>query len=182
MTDPLAQEAAEILRDCSAEFKRIINDINQEYKKKFYKEAESAISIWYNSFQPRFYNRKEDLYNIYDIEVIGYNAYFRMGPEYMKKKHHQSNEYIYESSVVRGYHGGSIGEDRHGEVVDIPYYRAPLGRWTHWSNPSPQSSIALEEYLSDLDEEIYQATKEKYKKQWIQVANRWNAAFHYLFG
>lgn len=190
MKDPFIEQAKQILIWCRSEFQNIMSQIQKEYEKQFRIEADNIIKQWYAGYSARkYYNPTGSLYSIYDIEIVDYNTYFRMGPEYMHEfKHNQDNEIIYNNAVIGGYHGGSWGEDYHGDSVTLPHYRVPYetknkkGQFRWWGDVAWQTPVNLEEVLSELDDQIYEKTKQKYKKKWADVAKKWNIAYHYLFG
>lgn len=179
--DPYAQKAADIIQKCVEEIELILKQLVDEYRNKTKEESYNVIRAWYNSYNERRYDPKWDLYNVFNIEENEYDTIYRLGPEYMQHKHNQKNEFIYENSIKRGYHGGSIGTDENGIKVETPYYRTPWLRWTYWHTPAPTNDIDLEELLIEQDKIIFEQTKEKYQPKIDEIAKIYNVAWDYLF-
>lgn len=104
--------------------------------------CKSAVDTFYKEY-PAKYNRKHDLHNAYDVGIRdGWDLFVSFGSDLMKYSHHQSNEFIYVNSFEKGYHGGSFGVDKFGDIAAVPYWRTPPGMFTHWypaGFPAPRS-------------------------------------------
>lgn len=129
-------------------YKKIFREIMRELLPIAYDEADrittEAVNAFYEDFTPNKYHRKEDLKNAFDFGISdGWNFKFALGSDFMKYKHHQSNDLVYDIAFEHGYHGGSWGIDKNGEIAAVPYWRTPAPGFTHWyppGYPAPQSA------------------------------------------
>lgn len=104
-----------------------------DYKKYFIHLRDQAVKAFYSSYYPRYYKRKYSLrYMAYPL--IEDNEFFMdLGvdnPGYFAK-HHQDEEYIYENSFQRGYHGGAYHNG-------VPTWRTPYPTYEVWGWEAPQ--------------------------------------------
>lgn len=114
--------------------------------------AKNAVDFFYR-YPKKSYHRTFDLYNAYDIGIKnGCYLSIKLGPELMKHYHHQGNDFVYENSFVKGYHGGSFGIDRNGEIAATPYWRTPAPFFSEWYKyPAPKSSSIRNNIIEQLD-------------------------------
>lgn len=119
------------------------------YARKIVKDT---IDAFYGEYPRRSYDPKGDLYNAVDIEIQdGWKLKIEIGYDMMQFEHHQSNLFVYNNSFVEGYHGGSWGIDKHGEIAAVPYYRTPpyFDSWYDSMGPAPKSSQSPKKTIID---------------------------------
>ena len=149
--------------------------INKKYNKLVYSElrsmARSAIDTFYNDkhFQPGRYRRKHDLYNAFKIIAEDDMWDILLGSEFMKKNHHQSNEIIYQNSLVVGVHGGSLRDD---DDADGYYWRTPHPHYTEWyPDPAPYGPPHIEQDILDRATGIISHFKDERQKEFNEYAH-----------
>lgn len=106
----------------------------KEVKEQLEYACRTSVDTFYESY-PKLkelsYDRLGDLYNAFEVVVDEKKQGVHMDSSLMQYEHHQDNEYIYENSFMRGYHGGSIGTDQNGITQSEPWYRTPPA-WERW--------------------------------------------------
>lgn len=153
----------EFERGMEKEKKSISKEISEIYAKEFYKDASKAcaeiIDQWYASYSPKFYDRLYSLKNSVEVELNDTTVDI-FGNIDALSGHHLNNEGIYELTMERGLHGGSI-------------YRGPLDYWTHPTRPavetfSPVSAINKwmdnYEFDSNVTKKIMSIIRKHYSK------------------
>lgn len=135
----------------------VINKIRPKYNKKakFALDllADHAVTEFYDSYPPHVYtNRKEDLFNAYEVIADNEEWTIDMGPEFMHGGHRASNKVIYTNSFEFGWHGGAI-DSKHGDHPNPgePWWRAPVGEWTYWLSPAEQGPSPKDIIDSEFD-------------------------------
>lgn len=122
--------------------KKTIQKYNIKVKRELGHICRNAVDLFYSK-DDFSYDRFGDLYNAFKVVVNNNEWSVYYGPEFMKHKHHQKNEIIYNNSFVNGYHGGSWGkEDINGfqPPEGIPYYRGPgKGSFKYWTYPAEET-------------------------------------------
>ena len=124
-------------------------------------EALSAIAEWYGKYDPHKYRRKGSLKQAFKIVRDGVDVEITYDAEFMNDyQHHQSNEIIFNNAFIEGYHGGSMGTDKYGDIATTPSWRKPFLKYTHWGDeavrsPSPQKKIEkkAEKLIKQYEEE-----------------------------
>lgn len=95
--------------------------------------VKTAIDSYYDSYEPRIYQRQESLYSVFQVELTstGFDLVFDGGN--MRGSHRVDNEYIYDVMFKKGYHGG-----------------APHNGNYYWRFPSPQfaSEMGVPPYIT----------------------------------
>ena len=109
----------------------------------------SVIDDFYSDYMPKgsdpiFYTRQYDLYNVYRINIVSGLWEVKYDHEFMKKKHRESNKYIYDIAFINGYHGGAVSGDGH-PANGIPYWRTPFPTFDNWGRPA---AISKSPYLT----------------------------------
>ena len=102
----------------------------------------TIVDDFYSDYMPKgsdpiYYVRKYDLYNAYKIIIDDDTWEVDEDWKYMHE-HGKWNEYIYDLSFVRGYHGGAISGDGHPDP-GIPYWRNPFPTFNNWGRPAAVS-------------------------------------------
>lgn len=129
--------------------KKAIKDLEKYTNKKYKEKAEGdlaviagkAIDEFYRP-EPKIYDRMGDLYNTYKVIVNDKKWVIDLDPSYMEHQHHQSNEIVFNNTIIRGFHGGSEGE---GKVDDgLPWYRTPHPFYSEWARPAEQTTPPVE--------------------------------------
>lgn len=122
----MANELNRIKKRMETVTKRVCKQITQmklkELKHAFNQVKRRAVRAWYSSYQPKYYARKLDLYKIPHFDIEGETVSIEFDENNMTKWHRVSNQYIYENSFVKGYHGGA---DDFKAKKPKPFYDAP---------------------------------------------------------
>lgn len=120
------------------------NKIEYKYRKEGNKTinyiARSVIDEFYGKYDPYYYDRWGDLYNVFKVTVNSKVWKIDYSPSFMKYKHDVSNEYIYMLSFEYGYHGGAWKGKDHPEP-GVPYYRT-FPTYKTWSRPAKFASFS----------------------------------------
>ena len=91
----------------------------------------SAIDRFYDEYTPKYYDRLGTLYNVYEVNQSK-NYITVLFDSSALSGHRVSNDYIYNTVFLQGYHGGAwVGIDR-------PYYRTNVC-FTDWGDPAKRS-------------------------------------------
>ena len=87
--------------------------------------------MFYNEYRPQYYDRLGTLYDVFKLNHSKnyINLSFDSGE---LSGHRVSNEYIYNTVFLQGYHGGAW------RGIDKPYYRTNIG-FTDWGDPAKRS-------------------------------------------
>ena len=141
----------------------------EKLKKEIKKMADSVIEKWYGTYpNPKSYDRTGAIKTAYRIEQNGLNVSIDMDPSYMISDYHQSNELVYNTVFVEGYHGGSRGTDKSGvESGPIPRWRTPVSIYKHWYLEAPRSFSPYMEIDIKAQEKF-----DKYNEEWEADFNR----------
>lgn len=130
---------------------KFIGRLNKKYNKLAFNRlrqmARNAIDEFYNDdFKPKRYRRRYGLRKSFKIITTPNGEWnFLIGPEYMGSHHHQSNEIIYNNSLITGVHGGSFRED-----VGDYFWRKPHPDYTEWwPTPAPRGPENIEQEVLD---------------------------------
>ena len=135
-------------RDIDAAIKAIskaktkIQLMNEKYPQMYKDELEEVgkhvISEWYSKYSPFVYDRNLGLYDAFEVQLDGLDYYVNFDSDLLDDVYHQSVDWIYENSFVKGYHGGSSKGKGH-PVPGIPYWRRPTPLFIEWGAPAKYS-------------------------------------------
>lgn len=114
---------------------QVLQETNQKLTNKFITQAtenlnyiaRTAIDKFYEDYEPHWYNRTYDLYNMYRVKVTEDEWSVDFDSTWSETWHRvdaQDPEYIFENSLVRGWHGGAISGEGHPNP-GTPYWRLP---------------------------------------------------------
>lgn len=132
------------------------NDMADKYSKKAAKDLNKIARLevwkWYNTYTPKYYNRKRTLY--YAFDITGKNGIIKIhfGAEKMYSAHFVdriSSDYIFENSFMRGYHGGAISGLEHPNP-GIPYWRTPYPIYENWSFPAARDTSPYDKIIKEI--------------------------------
>lgn len=136
-----------------------IEEMNKRYPKKYKEELEmigdDVITQWYSTYDPIFYNRSGDLYDAFRVNLDGVNYRVDFDSSLM-----DGNEYIFENSFMKGYHGGAISGDGHPNP-GIPYWRTPHPWYYEWGRPAFRSFSPYNRMINLMNKKIRKLDKEK---------------------
>lgn len=141
-------------------------DLHSKYNKQVYYRlrflAREVIDDFYDSYNPRVYDRNYDLYNAFQVHTATGVWKIWWSSNLMISKHHQSNFIVYNNAFLHGWHGGSGGTDRNGITVpkSEPHYRVPVGEWSNWGAVAANAGFSPE---NRIDQVSKQYMKESYK-------------------
>ena len=135
-------------KNLNNEKQKIISKNLEIMKNDFESMIDNYITIFYDSYNPRFYNRYGDLYNVYKITINKNNYSIDFDSSYMMYDHRVSNEYIYQNSFINGYHGGAISGIGHPDV-GTPYYRKPFPNFTEWGREAVKSNSIFDQIKNE---------------------------------
>lgn len=89
--------------------KDVVKDLNAIHKK--------AVDVFYNSYEPDYYDRQYSLYDMFDIEYDNGIVRVNVGPKYAfadwknvedpDTQHRVGVGYVYKKMFVEGWHGGA---------------------------------------------------------------------------
>lgn len=141
----------------------------QKLKEDITKIADSVIEKWYKTYpNPKSYDRTGAIKTAYKIEIEGLNVSIDMDSSYMESDYHQSNELVFNTVFVEGYHGGSRGTDKLGrESGSIPRWRTPVPYYKYWYYEAPKSFSPYTEINVKAQERF-----NKYNKEWEEDFDR----------
>lgn len=129
-------KAKKTIMDIIQQMPKVVVDINEEYDKKIRDKfdliATNAIDDYYADYDPIYYDRLGDLYHTYKIIITDYERRIELSHIYMNGGHRASNEYIFDTMFVYGYHGGA---PHNGEF----YWREPIPYFDSWYPVSVES-------------------------------------------
>ena len=138
-----------------------LQEMDEKYSQRLKKDLEevclSVVDDWYSDYIPNSYRRKKNgLRKAYKVKVKGgeYSVDFSAG--YMREKHRVSNEYIFENSFMKGWHGGADKANK-GPVhpyPGTPMYREPWPYYTRWSYVAEWSEPPYEVMNERIDETV----------------------------
>ncbi|MBQ8947811.1 MAG: hypothetical protein IJ058_15275 [Lachnospiraceae bacterium] len=118
-----------------AKFNRAIEKYASGLEERLNEVGLEVVGRWYAEYpDPHVYRRKRSLYHAFRVERQGYSINVIFDSELMEDYGHRvSNEYIFENSFIRGFHGGAdkISDDK-----------VAMGRPPH---PDPGSPIRFPE-------------------------------------
>ena len=135
----LYDACAEVLNDLD----KIKNDLNEEISNGVCDDLEEMFEYdinkgFYDStiFKPRKYRRKKSLLKAYDIKKTKNGVVWDFGSKYMQEGLHRAdNEYIFQNSFVKGFHGGA---DKIKNVEKSKYKQPhPDNKTPYWRKPYP---------------------------------------------
>lgn len=156
LTVTAEENKSDVINNLIANASEIIRQVNSRLAHEQYinakRIADNAIDEFYAGYtpHPKSYGRRLDLYNAYDIGIRnGEDFIFQVGPDLMKYYHHQGNEFVYENSFVRGFHGGSMGTDSNGETAVVPTYRTPIPEFSSWGDPAEPDDSPYEQIMKE---------------------------------
>ena len=137
---------------------RDIEKINNKYPNIYRDEiklvADSVIDMWYDSYDPIFYDRYGQLFKAYSIVLKKGTCNVYFGSNQMKSVYNQSKNWIYKNSFIGGYHGGS----RHNGV---PYWRTPYPFFTDWGEPAVFTFSPYERMVTEINNTIKEIDTQK---------------------
>ena len=91
----------------------------------------NAVRKFYGMYSPLYYRRRYSLHKMARFVVSGEPFLIELGGEFSGMGHRVSEEYIYENSFKRGYHGGAISGPGHPSP-GVPLWRVPYPEYTFW--------------------------------------------------
>lgn len=149
-----------VIDELTMEIPRIVVDINEKYDKriKFNLEliADNAVDDYYQDYNPHVYDRLEDLYHTYKVIITDDERKIDLSPSYMHGGHRVSNDYIFYTMFVKGYHGGASVVNKY-DGYDY-YWRTPVGIYSDWySTPAPKSKSVYDKIKRETDKYIEEA-------------------------
>lgn len=123
--------------DISSLANKIAERANYIAAREFYNKVihfrEVAVSAFYRSYRPKYYDRTYSLrYMIYP-NIINNMFSFEIGPDVpiYTGWHRVNADYIYENTFKQGYHGGAINGPEHPRP-GVPTWRWPYPEYTRW--------------------------------------------------
>ena len=147
-----------------------IDRVNKKYNRLVFnglrKIARTAIADFYHSYSPKIYDRHGDLYNTFEIKATDEQWDILVGPEFMKYTHHDggddgpvSNDYIYELTMKKGFHGGAPHNGSY-------YWRTPYPEYTDWwDTPAEQYKKNVEQDILETAGEFIEYMNENANKE-----------------
>lgn len=132
------------LEKIKSESYKYAEKVNDRISKELARELEyivrTYVSAFYDDYMPSSYDRTGDLFNIYDTSKQ-YNI--QIGPGFMQ--HHGSeSEYIFEYSLVQGYHGSHVRKE-----FGVPWWKTPP-EYKEWYTPAVRTTAYYPYMKQDL--------------------------------
>lgn len=140
------------LRDeCVSIIYKLADKYGKLLEEDLYRMAHMKIEKeFYDAYDRRSYHPKWDLHNAVNIEINRDIWHFEMDPRYMTS-HGIYNEYIYENSLVKGYHGGAdrtSNEDYPHPEPGVPYWKVPT-EFKAWLSPAAKTKENIEKDIAE---------------------------------
>lgn len=115
ITDKIFRESSKMIKD----------DYDSIYR--------SCVDIYYDSYDPDYYNRQGSLYSMYDVVVTDEDIEYNEDFEYASNwQHRVDNKYIFDKMWMEGWHGGATPTEKR-DMFSRPYpegyemaYRKPV--------------------------------------------------------
>ena len=111
----------------------ICDDLDEMFEK-------NINTHFYDRYKPHRYRRKKSLFDAYKITKTKTGVKWDFSSEYMQKGLHRvDNEYIFQNSFIKGFHGGA---DRINNVEKSRYKQPHPNEGTpYWRTPFPNSHL-----------------------------------------
>lgn len=148
MNDKQIRDAIKVCENCLKEYDRLLQYYTDKTVSDLKDEYRSIISRWYasiytDSADPHIYNRQRSLFKAFRVQAKNGNIDVEYDSDFMNGYSHRvSNDYIFENSFVKGYHGGADNGPEH-PAPGIPYWK----KWrdySSWGRPATRSESPYE--------------------------------------
>lgn len=131
---------------------RLRNYVEDEDKGLHAQVKREIDELFYSRYKPDIYNRSFDLHNTFEFYIDSDLTFdYDFGPQYMQNYHRASNEWIYENSFQKGWHGGSIKDNDDS----VRYWRKPHPYYKYWGREAVGEGYNIEETIKKYTEECY---------------------------
>ncbi len=153
-----------------------IDKLQSKYDKKFVDDlndiGRQIISDFYSSYEPHLYRRKGSLKDVFRVTMSKNHVLtYEFSEDFLSADHRASNDYIYDISFIKGWHGGAPKSDYQWSPVDNQslYYRAPapgkgVRAYTHWGRMAERTESPRDRMVEEMDASIEQNMKEMQKQ------------------
>lgn len=131
------------VKDLESKCQKVNKEASDEYydflEKKLRTNYKRIIDIFYKSYNPRFYKRRDSLYNLLRIKVGQNGLSYDFDPSKIEMRDGYSGENgLYKTVFLQGYHGGAYISDAKKFLVPWtePRYEYD-GNPEPWKTPKP---------------------------------------------
>lgn len=144
----LIKNLQETVDNCKPEVTKQTLDL---VDKKLHYFFETAITRFYSTYSPYYYDRRGTMNNIFFTERDGSLLRFWFDSDLMPYRDGSVGD-LYDTVFVHGYHGGASSGDGHPNP-GTPYYRKPVGEWSQWGRPALQAPISPLDHFNMMKED-----------------------------
>lgn len=135
---------------CDIAVSKAVEEMVSEIRPKF----DEVVDTFYGSYSPRYYERRETMYDILELEAhfTGSQAQLTLDYNGDDMTFRNGEPGLMELTFGEGYHGGASGTDRNGTMVTSPHYRQPPYLWSEWGRPAEYSDPPYDAFIDWLTE------------------------------
>lgn len=160
------------IRDAMNALRSIDDELNAKYNPKVERKLKyignDAVTQFYDSYEPRIYDRSESLFKAYKPIVNEDEWALDVDASYIPSSYHgEKNDYIFQNSFLEGFHGGDRNGDNHPNPGE-PWWKTPYPIFDHWYIPAakgPAPMGIIEKEVAECINEMSDAfNKDKLKK------------------
>lgn len=151
-------------------------ETEREAPKRAAKEVDyicwSVITNWYDSYFPHVYDRTFSLLNSYHITPGHGYLNFKLNADELSG-HRADNGYIFDLTMVHGWHGGALSGDEHPNPGNA-YWRYPIPEYYQWyPTAAPRSFSPLDRIMEEIRAFDFQnMTQELFKNYYRKYRGR----------